>query len=105
MARRLVPDNALPVLEALAETAGRLEKIETEAKELRVARNQQIYEAIKLGATERYTSEIGLVHPSFAHQCSIHKGHPNKAHRPKHKRYKKTPAGDTLPVSAPGAAK
>lgn len=81
MAPRKTPERAAEKLQSLGVTTRELQAIELKAQALRDKRNDEIYEAIKLGATERKTAQIADVDPSYAHRCATGKGDPKAARR------------------------
>lgn len=81
MASRKTPEAAAAKLQDLAATTRELQQAEARVESLRQKRNEEIYEAIKLGATERRTAQVADVDPAYAHRCAISKGQPKSGHR------------------------
>lgn len=81
MAARKTPEAAAQELQRLAQTTRELQAAEAKVEELREKRNQEIYESIRKGATERKTAQIADVDPSYAHRCSTGKGNPKSGHK------------------------
>jgi hypothetical protein len=80
MASRRTPEAAAEKLQDLAGTVRELQAAEAKVESLRQKRNEEIYESVKLGATERKTAQIADVDPAYAHRCRIDKGKPKTGH-------------------------
>lgn len=81
MAARKTPEAAMEKLQELAGTVRELQAAEAQVESLRTKRNEEICDAVKLGATERRTAQIADVDPAYAHRCAISKGHPKSGHQ------------------------
>lgn len=81
MASRKTPEAAAEKLQELGATTRELQAVEAKAESLRQKRNEEVYEAIKLGATERKTAQVADVDPAYAHRCRTSKGNPKSGHR------------------------
>ncbi len=81
MAARKTPEVAMQKLQELGGTTRELQAAEAHVESLRSKRNEEVYEAIKLGATERRTAQIADVDPAYAHRCAISRGTPKSGHK------------------------
>lgn len=81
MPARPTPEAAERTLLELASKTRELQEIEAKRLEAVDSRNMLVYEAIKLGATERRTAQVADVDPSYAHRCSVGKGKPASGHQ------------------------